>query len=204
MAEISDTRMRVVLTALVIALVASLGLTCVSWYYTWQIANEKAEIGKALAEQVVDECEEDDLDPDTAVCENAEDIKDEDPEIVEGLQGRQGDPGPPGLPGRPGEPGQDGRDGTPGRDGRPGEPGRNGLDGTDGQDGPPGGTGPQGDPGPPGPQGDPGPPGQDGQPGKDGTVVPGDYACPAGEYVVAIHVMQDGTVNLECKPGLLP
>lgn len=207
MPEISDSRMRVVLTALVIALVASLGLTCVSWYFTWEVEKEKAEIGRALAGQVVDECEEGQQNPDDAVCENAEDIEEEDPEILEGLQGRQGEPGPPGPPGPRGYPGSAGIDGANGRNGQngsTGEDGVNGVDGVNGSDGQPGSPGPPGPEGPPGPQGPDGPPGPEGPPGQSGSIAPGDYACPDGEYVVAIHVQQDGAVNLECKPGLLP
>jgi hypothetical protein len=56
-------------------------------------------------------------------------------------------------------------------------------------------TGPKGEKGDPGPAGPPGPAGAE---GKDGTVIPGDYICPSGQYVTAIHVTDAGAVSLDC------
>lgn len=36
--------------------------------------------------------------------------------------------------------------------------------------------------------------------GKDGSVTPGDYACPEGEFIRAVHVAEDGAMTLTCAP----
>ena len=36
--------------------------------------------------------------------------------------------------------------------------------------------------------------------GKDGSVTPGDYACPDGEFIRAVHVEEDGAMTLTCAP----
>lgn len=36
--------------------------------------------------------------------------------------------------------------------------------------------------------------------GKDGSVTPGDYACPDGEFIRAVHVGEDGAMTLTCAP----
>jgi hypothetical protein len=91
--------------------------------------------------------------------------------------------------------------------------GDNGTDGTDGGPGEPGPTGPAGPTGPPptdeqvadavadycalhaGCQGPPGP---------AGTVNPGDYQCPEGQFVAGFAVTADGTVTLTCKSAIPP
>jgi len=111
-----------------------------------------------------------------------------------------------------------------------GPAGKNGTNGKDstvpGPQGPQGATGPQG-PGPTdeqiaaavrdycaggackgpqgdtGPQGPAGPAGPQGPAGADGSVTPGDYTCPDGQYVTAIHVGSGGSMTLDCA-SILP
>lgn len=46
--------------------------------------------------------------------------------------------------------------------------------------------------------------GQDGKDGAPGSVTPGEYACPEGEYVTKISVTAEGSMVLACaKPSLL-
>jgi hypothetical protein len=82
--------------------------------------------------------------------------------------------------------------GDPGRDGANGVDGKNGTDGKNGADGAQGPAGPKGEPG------------ADGAPGPAGSVTPGDYGCPAGEYVTSIHVGSDGSMTLGCSGALAP
>lgn len=115
-------------------------------------------------------------------------------EVSEGPAGAVGPVGPPGPQGVPG---------LPGAMGPRGRAGQAGVPGPTGPTGPAGEPGPRGEKGDAGPQGPAGPAGADGQPGKDGangTVIPGDYLCPSGEYVTAIHVAATGAVTLDCTP----
>lgn len=45
-----------------------------------------------------------------------------------------------------------------------------------------------------------GPKGDKGDKGDTGTVTPGDYTCPEGQWVTAITVATDGSMSLTCSP----
>lgn len=62
--------------------------------------------------------------------------------------------------------------------------------------------GPQGEKGPAGADGAPGPQGPAGPAGPAGSVTAGDYRCPDGQYVTALHVAADGSVQLDCASVL--
>lgn len=99
---------------------------------------------------------------------------------------------------------------VPGPTGPPGSPGATG------------GVGPAGPPGPSGPAGETGPQGPGptdeqlaaavaaycaggnckGEDGKDGSVVPGTYACPDGEAMVGFTVDDAGVVAPSCRPAV--
>ncbi|HEY9264389.1 MAG TPA: hypothetical protein VIQ11_07290, partial [Mycobacterium sp.] len=36
--------------------------------------------------------------------------------------------------------------------------------------------------------------------GDTGSVTPGDYACPDGEWITAIHVAEGGSMTVDCAP----
>ena len=44
--------------------------------------------------------------------------------------------------------------------------------------------------------------GDDGDKGEPGTVTPGDYTCPDGEWITAIHVAEGGAMTVDCSPLL--
>lgn len=99
-----------------------------------------------------------------------------------------------------------GKDGT---NGGPGADGTDGASGTDGTDGAPG-------PGPTdeqiaaavaaycadgkcrGEKGD----SVKGDTGDPGSVTPGDYTCPDGQWIAAIHVVEGGAMTVDCAPLL--
>lgn len=98
-----------------------------------------------------------------------------------------------------------GKDGTNGGPGADGTDGTSGTDGTDGADGAPG----------PGPTDEQiaaaveaycadgkcrGDKGEKGDPGADGSVTPGDYTCPDGQWITAIHVAEGGAMAVDCSP----
>ena len=108
--------------------------------------------------------------------------------------------------------------------GKDAEPPKDGRDGNDGQDGP-GATDAQIDaavarvcaddgcrgPGPTDQQvderiaahcADGGCKGDDGDKGEPGSVTPGDYTCPDGEWITAIHVVEGGAMTVDCSPLL--
>jgi len=127
----------------------------------------------------------------------------EGPAGATGAVGPVGPPGPRGPQGSPGPTGKTGATGSTGAAGATGTAGSSGTAGKDGAQGPKGDPGPKGDTGPAGPAGPQGPTGPAGADGKDGTVIPGDYLCPSGQYVTAIHVSDTGVVSLDCA-SLLP
>jgi hypothetical protein len=42
--------------------------------------------------------------------------------------------------------------------------------------------------------------GQDGKDGANGSVTPGDYTCPDGQWITAIHVAEGGAMTVDCSP----
>ena len=42
--------------------------------------------------------------------------------------------------------------------------------------------------------------GDDGDKGEPGSVTPGDYTCPDGEWITAIHVVEGGAMTVDCSP----
>lgn len=127
----------------------------------------------------------------------------------------------PGLPGDRGETGERGPRGYScieeiGRAACRGDQGSTGGSGTDGQDGQDGANGSDGAdstvPGPQGPPGAdgadstvPGPKGDKGDKGDPGSVTPGTYGCPAGQYIEQINVGADGSMSVVCStPPIVP
>ena len=48
--------------------------------------------------------------------------------------------------------------------------------------------------------GDCGEKGEKGEKGDTGSVTPGDYTCPDGEWITAIHVAEGGSMTVDCAP----
>lgn len=97
-----------------------------------------------------------------------------------------------------------GKDGTNGGPGTDGTDGANGADGTDGAPGP-GPTDEQiaaavaaycTDGKCRGEKGD----SVKGDTGDTGSVTPGDYTCPDGQWITAIHVAEGGAMTVDCSP----
>lgn len=158
-----------------------------------QVAQEKQDQAKSVAEL----CEAGEVDQSTtrgkAVCAEAQHSADDDPaeqvEAVKGDPGERGPQGPQGIPGRAGEPGPSGKPGKAGENGADGSdssipgppgtdgsvstvPGPEGADGADGEEGAAGAAGSDGsDSTVPGPRGERGPAGA-------GSTVPGPQGPP--------------------------
>lgn len=204
----------------VLSFVAMVG----SAYLIFAGQEEQVIAGSNLADQVDQAC--DDLSfareyPE--LCDRATDVKEiisEGPRGIPGIPGAEGPPGPPGQS-IVGPRGQDGQSIV-------GPPGPRGRDGRSivGPEGPPGEsiTGPEGNEGAAGenatpdmvdaavfrycvsrnecqgPKGEKGDPGESivGPPGPAGTVTPGSYRCPDGEFMVGLDVALDGSIVLAC------
>ena len=204
-------RRDLVTLALLIVIVGMLG------WITWdrEQSQRRAELAEAttvsLAEQIQTACLDDAvIVSDRDVCDRADRVVDDGPQVVAGERGERGpagEAGPTGPPGRPGAAGEDGTDGEPGTAGIPGTPGpagrtvvgppgEAGTDGSIGSDGTPGAPGADGLTGPPGPIGAPGPtgpPGPAGEPGPTGAPgAPGADGTP-GRGVELLECQADGT-----------
>jgi len=206
----------------VLALVLSLALNVWLWWDASNRAQDAESSAVSLAQQVQAACEsEGSLDINGQdLCDRADEVVEgsagaagpigpEGPQGIPGIQGVRGPPGPTGLRGVPGADGENGRDGedgstgppgAPGADGADGEPGPAGQNGADGEDGTDGENGAAGPEGPSGPAGADGAPGPEGPRGPQGTAQPGEYLCPAGEYMTGFTVDEQGAVTLVCQP----
>jgi len=131
---------------------------------------------------------------------------------TQGEPGATGERGATGPQGPRGYPGATGPQGVPGATGKRGARGFTGLDGPtgpqgpEGPAGPPGEQGPKGDQGPvgdQGPKGDPGATGDTGPQGPAGSVVPGNYLCHDGQYMVGFTVNPNGTATPVCQQLLI-
>jgi len=178
-------------------------------------SQRRAELAEAttvsLAEQIQAACLDDAvIVSDEDVCERADRVVDNGPQVVAGERGErgpQGEAGPIGTPGRDGRPGlagppgEDGDDGVPGAAGTPGRtvvgpPGADGLDGGSGLDGSPGSPGAPGADGAPGAAGEPGvpgPPGPGGPAGEVGPIGPAGAPGSDGRGVTVLECQADGT-----------
>lgn len=195
----------------IILLVAILSLLAWITYDRLQ-SQRRAELAEAttvsLAEQIQAACLDDAvIVSDEDVCERADRVVDEGPQVVAGERGErgpQGEAGPTGTPGRDGRPGlagppgEDGDDGVPGAAGTPGRtvvgsPGSNGLDGGAGLDGAPGAPGSPGADGAPGAPGEAGPQGPPGPAGEVGPVGPAGTPGADGRGIAVLECQTDGT-----------
>lgn len=123
------------------------------------------------------------------------------PPVPEAIRGERGDPGLQGPVGPQGPRGAScveelGYPKCRGAEGNAGQVGATGATGEPGVDGAPGKNGADGKDGPPGPQGEPGPAGPQ---GPAGTALPGNYACPDGQYLNGFAISGDGSVSLSCQ-----
>lgn len=160
--------------AVIVLLVASLGLNVGLWWQAHERAMAAEEQAASLAQQVQAECEAGgELSVDGAdLCARADDVAEHTAEVTIGPEGPPGPTGSPGPTGPAGPRGTDGQDGAAGAAGATGAAGPAGTDGIDGQAGADGATGPAGPQGETGATGETGPQGETGATGPAGPSGP--------------------------------
>lgn len=188
-------RKNIALTAVCIALVASLIGMLFLYLYAQDQKDQAVNARDSLANQVVIQCEDGRASLEESTCDNAQKIQDGDSDgdgkALVGKTGPKGDKGERGDPGKPGPRGEKGKDAPKAADGQDGQSIK----------------GDKGDKGEKGDKGDPGESikGDKGDKGDQGTAKPGTYTCPTNEYAYGFIIDEDGNVTLQCSnPPLLP